>query len=1389
VEKRLPILLLLFISLCSSAWAQEICGNGLDDDGDGFIDCYDTECAQLGECQDFFYGYPVNECQIEPPVGQFQLEEIWRSTVQVSTRSNAFVADMDADGIPDVIVHRNGANQLYILNGQTGAVSVTVNCPAISDLATSIAVADTDNDGFGELYAIDNNGVLRCFEHNGAAKAGFTPINTGNLEASPGIADFNGDGMPEVYVGNRIYHSQTGALIASGGAGSRGKQPGTDAWHSVAADVLPTASCANCAGLELVCGNTAYAVNIAAGTITPQSVVAGLNDGYTSVADMNMDGSLDVVVTTNGTVYVWNPATGVQLGNTFNIPNTSTGGRANIADYDNDGQPEIGVAGSSRYVVIDFNIATNALTQLWIRNTVDPSQQTGGSAFDFEGDGATEVVYRDENMLYVYDGATGATKSSVQCGSGTRTEFPTVADVNADGQADILCTCANADGGTAGYVRLYSSIGSRWIPTREVMNQHAYHITNIHDDLSIPTAQQNNAAHPAINSFLSQSPLFDADWNPIFIPVPDLTLTIDTVIVCNTVNQMDVTVSVCNSGSADVDAQTPITFYAGDPLAGGTAISTQMLTVLPVDTGQCVSQTFALPWAGGDVNLHVFVNDDGSSPPNAPELLHDECDSTNNSDVFLLIAPDFEPIISDLLTDYCLVDNDYSLIGAPTGGTFTGNGITGSSFNPQDAGVGQHAITYTYMYGVCPFDTVYQTTVHPPIVVDAGADVTFCAGESATIGVAAMPGYIYQWSPATGLADATASQTDITLAQAGTFQYTLTADSSGCAGQDVMTVTVHPRPVAAFTATEVCLDGTTEFTDASTVSLGSIDTYEWDMGDMENYAIPDPQHTYYAADTYAVSLIVSTNEGCRDTATADVQVFDNPVADFTVENICLGDAAIFQDASSIATGQIVEWEWSFGDGETVIVQNGDDVSYTYETADDFITELIVHSGPGCTDTATATVTVSPAPVVDFTADAVCLNGPTTFQDLTVVSSGDLVGWEWLIDGNTIADDPAPQYTYATHGTFEVMLTVETDSGCGGSATGNVTVHPLPEPAFTTDAVCEGESTVFTNETVIASGDMAGYQWALGDVNSSTQTNPEHTYSIASIYTVTLTATSDEGCVESVTEDVEVFPLPVVSFSIAPQSGCEPLQVGFTDQSTIAVGYDLALWQWDFGDGNTDREPVQSNTYLNPGTYDVTLTVTSANSCVTIVTQTDAVTVNPLPEALFYASPQPTDMFDPNIVFADSSEVSSGTIVSWHWDFGDGADTLEQHPLHTYGMEGTYPVTLTVETALGCEHSFTDDVLIRPVFTFYVPDSFTPNGDGVNDEFMAYGEGIRSFEMLIYNRWGEQVFSSYSINQGWNGAKRNEGDIVQQGIYSYLITLKSIFSNDVYQCKGKVTLIR
>ena len=182
-----------------SAYAQEICNNGIDDDNDGLIDCYDPDCSGNPACSHFFYGKPAT-CNTTPTNTPYALNNLWTSTLDVSTRSTMMVGDMDGDGIPEVVCHKNGINQLYILDGLTGNVEVTINCPAILDLADAIALGDTDDDGLGEIYVITSDGFLRCFENNGTPKTGFTPISTGTSnESIPGIADFNNDGIPEIY--------------------------------------------------------------------------------------------------------------------------------------------------------------------------------------------------------------------------------------------------------------------------------------------------------------------------------------------------------------------------------------------------------------------------------------------------------------------------------------------------------------------------------------------------------------------------------------------------------------------------------------------------------------------------------------------------------------------------------------------------------------------------------------------------------------------------------------------------------------------------------------------------------------------------------------------------------------------------------------------------------------------------------------------------------------------------------------------------------------------------------------------------------------------------------------------------------------------------------------
>lgn len=1095
-----------FVILFNCSFAQEICNNNIDDDGDGRIDCYDAECAHQGNCVDLFYGYEAYDCQIKPPVGPFGLVEVWRSSVVVSTRSIALVADIDGDGMPEVIAHSNGANQLYVLDGATGATKLTITCPAINDLSNAIAVADTDNDGFGEIYVGVNNGLLYCFEHDGTPKAGYTPPNLGLNETSPNIADFNGDGVPEIYWANSIYNALTGALIATGGAGSSGKNPNAATSHSIAADVLPDSFCPDCSGLELVCGNTVYSVNIATGTMTPQpnSLPASVRDGYTAVADMNMDGALDVIVTFNGQVYVWNPRTGLQMGNTFNIPNTGTGGRPNIADYDNDGYPEIGVGGQNRYVAIDFDINTNTLSQLWLNNIVDPSQQTTGTAFDFEGDGINEVVYRDENVLYVYDGATGAVKASIPCGSGTRTEFPTIADVNNNGKANIICNCANGNGGTSGYVRVYESDNNRWIGSRKVMNQHGYHITNINDDLTVPVAMQNHGVIPEINSFLNQAPLYNINWQPIFIPIPDVTATIDTVVHCNALNSFEITVRLCNRGSAPVEDITPVTFYNGNPLTGGTIINTQNFTSFPIAINDCVAQTFTVPFNNNAFNLYVSVNDNGSNPADAPTLTYIECDSTNNIVNTNITPLLLTPVVSGLPAAHCLVDTIITITTIPSGGILSGNGINGNTFNPSLATSGNHTINYIVSVGVCEFETDENVTVYTLPVANAGNDVSVCSDSATTIGTTLIAGYTYNWNPSSGLNNSTIANPTATLnnntTNTITQEYILTVTENGCTDIDTVQVTVYATPSASFTATAFICENqlaTITYTGHNTSSA----TYNWNFGsgNIISGNNEGPYEIEYTNEgSYVVTLSVIEN-GCTSATENNTIVMYVAEIDAGEDiSICLGDAA------QLNANGAVNYSWSpatrLNDTNISNPLASPNITTTY-----FVTGVDAN---GCEDSDSVTVTILPVPTANFTVTNVCEDEIIIIEDLATPTGS--ITYNWNFGNGNNSSENVPIHIYNNAGIY-IITQVVSLGNCKDTASNTITIYPKPTIRFSANKLT-GIVDSTANISFFYEGDsVATLTWNFGDGNFSSATNPIHIFSDTGVFTISLSAITQYGC--------------------------------------------------------------------------------------------------------------------------------------------------------------------------------------------------------------------------------------------------------------------------------------
>lgn len=279
----------------------------------------------------------------------------------------------------------------------------------------------------------------------------------------------------------------------------------------------------------------------------------------------------------------------------------------------------------------------------------------------------------------------------------------------------------------------------------------------------------------------------------------------------------------------------------------------------------------------------------------------------------------------------------------------------------------------------------------------------------------------------------------------------------------------------------------------------------------------------------------------------------------------------------------------------------------------------------------------------------------------------------------------------------------------------------------------------------------------------------------------------DGCTtpaDTAESTVSIYPLPQIDF-VGDSVGCQPYDMELF--STTNPG--SASLVWDFGDpgsdSNTGYGTAVGHTYDNAGTYDITITATSLEGCVTDSVFSQHITVHPTPVATFNADPTLTTLLQARITFEDHSFQN---IINWTWNFGDGSGSTIQHPSHVYSDTGVYLVQLLVENEFGCFDDASRLIEIDPDFTFYIPNAFSPNDDGINDFFQGYGEGFHrdSYIMRIFDRWGEEIYTTRNYDLPWNGIY--QGRPVESSVYVYRIEVVDL-NSFIHKYIGHVTLVR
>ena len=445
--------------------------------------------------------------------------------------------------------------------------------------------------------------------------------------------------------------------------------------------------------------------------------------------------------------------------------------------------------------------------------------------------------------------------------------------------------------------------------------------------------------------------------------------------------------------------------------------------------------------------------------------------------------------------------------------------------------------------------------------------------------------------------------------------------------------------------------------------------------------------------------------------------------------------------------------------------------------------LNVLSDYGCENQISKNVIVNELPIADFTITEACLNDFSLFQSTSNINMGSITNWYWTFgDGTTFVGDNETDHIYLTDGSFDVHLIVTSDKGCEEEITHQAIVYPLPNPSFTTNYICEGDNTAFYDNSNIVSGNIIAWNWDFGDgIGTANYNNPSYQYQNTGNYLVNLTLISDKLCENSTSNNITISPLPVVDIYTNEQS-CVGEEIKFIDLTLVDGGY-ITAWNWNLGDGTTSDKQEVIHTYNNAGTYSVSLDVTSNLGCNISKTYPNIISVFNNPIAEFIASTQIPSIINPSVSFDDKSIDAN----IWMWDFGNGETTTEQNPTITFSDTGAYIVSLMVTNSDGCSDKFNKEIIVRPEFTIFIPNAFTPNGDGLDDEFMAYGKGMINYKMIIYNRWGENVFVSEKRENGWNGRDRFDV-VVPVGVYLYHIAITD-FNGKPWVYNGEVNLMR
>ena len=660
---------------------------------------------------------------------------------------------------------------------------------------------------------------------------------------------------------------------------------------------------------------------------------------------------------------------------------------------------------------------------------------------------------------------------------------------------------------------------------------------------------------------------------------------------------------------------------------------------------------------------------------------------------------------------------------------------------------------------------------------ETGPDQETCDNNPVQIGMLPEANRVYKWSPATGLSDPNIANPIATPSVTTTYTLTVTNAGGGCATSKEVTVYVDQLSdsIQQIGPSSYC----TNNPQSIILKVLPHDSVQWYRNGGPLIGSTGTQLNVTQTGAYYATVFSSA--GCtRTTATKQIDIWEYPVIGFsTAPKVqCFNNNQfVFTNSSTLNTGTL-QYLWDLGDGNTATTR---DVTHSYAKEGAYKAKLYITAPGGCTDSSSVDLVVNPSPTSAFTVDIPeqCFkNNWFVFNTKSFITSGVLT-YTWDFGDGNIDHSNDIAHRYMIPGTYNVKLTAtETNGGCYDDSVMQVVVHPSPNADFTANNYNQcfpGHNFILQNNSSVFSGTMK-YYWTFGDGLTDTVLNPSHIYNTYGKYTIKLLVDAGGVCRDSMSKNVELYPVPQPDFTV--QGVCQDLRVPVINRTTN-ISNSTVNYFWDFGDGHLDNVYTPSYAYTTPGNYTITLRVSTAQCPVNFNSLSKDVTVERAIPGITYP--------DKDAAYNYNEQLQArniGNSVTWL-----PATNLSNRFSYNPVFRGLTPqlYTIQLKTAAGCVTVDTQLVKTHKKIEIYVPNGFTPGNDLVNERLRPVLIGfVKVNYFRVYDRWGKLLYSMSSDLPGWDG--RLNGSPVDMQTVVWMIEAVDV-DGMVHKKQGTTVVIR